>query len=288
MPLARTLMGDPDVAGVVGPMPSSDGQAAVLRVVPKSSPQDAATSDLINRIRNDIAPAFEADTGAKVWAGGPTAMFDDFAAAIADKLPLFLVVIIGLAILLLIMAFRSLVIPLMGAALNLVSVAAAFGVVVAVFQWGWASDLIGLGKSGPIEPFLPVILFAMLFGLSMDYQVFLVSRMREEWSGRPDNPRAVHVGHAATGRIIVAAGSIMVFVFGAFVFGDSRTIKLLGLGMAAAILLDAFIIRTVIVPALMHVVGRANWWIPRWLDRVLPRISIDGDIADAPGSKVSV
>ncbi len=192
--------------------------------------------------------------------------------------------IIGLAILLLIVAFRSLAVPLIGAALNLVSVAAAFGVVVAVFQWGWGADLIGLGKSGPIEPFLPVILFAMLFGLSMDYQVFLVSRMREEWAHQPDNARAVHVGHAATGRIIVAAGSIMVFVFGAFVFGDSRTIKLLGLGMAAAILLDAFIIRMLIVPALMRIVGRANWWIPRGLDRVLPRISIEGDLDEAPES----
>jgi len=282
MPLVQTLKNDPDVASVIGPMPSSDGQAAVLKVVPDSSPQDEATSELINRIRDDIAPAFETETGVTVWVGGPTAMFDDFAAAIADKLPLFLTVIIGLAILLLIVAFRSLAVPLIGAALNLVSVAAAFGVVVAVFQWGWGADLIGLGKSGPIEPFLPVILFAMLFGLSMDYQVFLVSRMREEWAHQQDNAHAVHVGHAATGRIIVAAGSIMVFVFGAFVFGDSRTIKLLGLGMAAAILLDAFIIRMLIVPALMRIVGRANWWIPRWLDRILPRISIEGDVREMP------
>lgn len=275
-PLAQELQRDPAVASIRGPVPSSDGKAAVIRVIPKTSPQDQATSDLINKIRDDIAPPFEAKTGAKVWVGGPTATFDDFATAIQDKLPLFLTVIIGLSLILLVIAFRSLLIPLLGAVLNLVSVAAAFGVVVAVFQWGWAAGLIGLGKEGPIEPFLPVVLFAMLFGLSMDYQVFLVSRMREEWARRSDNSAAVRIGHAASGRIIVAAGTIMVFVFGSFVFGDSRTIKLLGLGMAAAILLDAFIIRMLIVPALMHVMGRANWWIPRWLDAALPRLAIEG------------
>ncbi len=278
-PLARELRTDPAVASIRGPVPSSDGKAAVIRVIPKTSPQDQATSDLITQIREDIAPSFEAKTGAKVWVGGPTATFDDFATAIQGKLPLFLVVIIGLSLLLLVLAFRSLLIPLLGAALNLVSVAAAFGVVVAVFQWGWAAGAIGLGKEGPIEPFLPVVLFAMLFGLSMDYQVFLVSRMREEWTSRSDTTAAVRIGHAASGKVIVAAGSIMVFVFGSFVFGDSRTIKLLGLGMAAAILLDAFIIRMLIVPALMHVMGRANWWIPRWLDGALPNLAIEGHSA---------
>jgi RND superfamily putative drug exporter len=180
------------------------------------------------------------------------------------------------------LAFRSVLVPLVGAALNLVSVAAAFGVVVAVFQWGWLGDLIGLGKAGPIEPFLPVVLFAMLFGLSMDYQVFLVSRMREEWHRTGDNATAVSTGHADTGKVIVAAASIMVFVFGAFVFGDSRTIKLLGLGMAAAVLLDAFIIRMLVVPALMHRIGPANWWLPRWLDRALPHVSVEGSVDDHP------
>lgn len=275
-PLAAELASDPNVASVVGPMPNADGTAAVLRVVPKTSPQDVATSDLIKRVRNDIAPQYQAQTGNRIFVGGPTATFDDFATTIQSKIPLFVSVVIGLSMLLLIVAFRSLLVPLVGAVMNLVSVAAAFGVVTAVFQWGWGSSLIGLGKAGPIEPFLPVILFAMLFGLSMDYQVFLVSRMHEEWVSHGRNDRAVHVGHADTGRVIVAAASIMVFVFGAFVFGDSRTIKLLGLGMASAVLMDAFVIRMLIVPAIMHKIGPANWWMPRWLDRILPHLSIEG------------
>lgn len=275
-PLAAELASDPNVASVVGPMPNADGTAAVLRVVPKTSPQDVATSDLIKRVRNDIAPQYQAQTGNQIFVGGPTATFDDFATTIQSKIPLFVSAVIGLSMLLLIVAFRSLLVPLVGAVMNLVSVAAAFGVVTAVFQWGWGSSLIGLGKAGPIEPFLPVILFAMLFGLSMDYQVFLVSRMHEEWVSHGRNERAVHVGHADTGRVIVAAAAIMVFVFGAFVFGDSRTIKLLGLGMASAVLMDAFVIRMLIVPAIMHKIGPANWWMPRWLDRTLPHLSIEG------------
>jgi RND superfamily putative drug exporter len=276
IPFVEELQADPAVASIIGPMPSKDGSAAVLRVIPTTSPQDQATSDLINRIRDELAPAFESNTGSKVWVGGPTATFDDFATTIQAKIPLFVSVVIGLSFLLLVLAFRGLLVPLVGAALNLVSVAAAFGVVVAVFQWGWAADLIGLGRAGPIEPFLPVILFAMLFGLSMDYQVFLVSRMREEWGKGRDNATAVRIGHATTGQVIVVAALIMVFVFGTFIFGDSRTIKLLGLGMASAVLLDAFIIRMLIVPALMHLIGPANWWLPRWLDRVLPHLSIEG------------
>lgn len=280
--LAAEIASDPGVASVVGPMPNADGTAAVLRVVPTTSPQDQATSDLIGRVRNDIAPRYRAETGNQLWVGGPTATFDDFATTIQSTFALFVSVVIGLSMLLLILAFRSLLVPLVGAVMNLVSAAAAFGVVVAVFQWGWAADLIGLGKTGPIEPFLPVILFAMLFGLSMDYQVFLVSRMHEEWRRHGQNDEAVRVGHADTGRVIVAAASIMVFVFGAFVFGDSRTIKLLGLGMAAAVLLDAFVIRMLIVPAVMHRIGRANWWLPGWLDRILPHLTIEGDQTVGP------
>ena len=284
MPLVAELTADPGVASVVGPMPNADGTAAVLRVVPTTSPQDKATSDLIERVRHDVAPAYEEATGNRISVGGPTATFDDFAAEIQATIPLFVSVVIGLSVLLLVLAFRSLLVPLVGAVLNLVSVGAAFGVVVAVFQWGWGAELIGLGKAGPIEPFLPVILFAMLFGLSMDYQVFLVSRMHEEWRRGGDNTRAVRTGHADTGKVIVAAASIMVFLFGAFVLGDSRTIKLMGLGMATAVLLDAFVIRMVIVPAIMHRIGPANWWLPRWLDRVLPHLTVEGDQVLAPGS----
>ena len=274
--LTAQLTAEPGVAGVAGPIPNSDGTAAVLRVVPSTSPQDEATSDLIDRVRTEIVPAAEAASGAEIHVGGPTATFDDFADEIQAKIPLFVSVVIGLSVLLLVLAFRSVLVPLVGAAMNLVSVAAAFGVVVAVFQWGWFGDLIGLGNAGPIEPFLPVILFALLFGLSMDYQVFLVSRMHEEWQRTGNNATAVRTGHADTGKVIVVAASIMVFVFGAFVTGDSRTIKLVGLGMAAAVLLDAFVIRMLVVPAIMHRIGPANWWLPGWAARVLPRFEVEG------------
>lgn len=281
-PLVTQLESDPGVASVIGPLPNPEGTAAVLRVVPTTSPQDEATSELIDRVRTQIVPDVEFTSDVQIFVGGPTATFDDFAAEIQSKIPLFVSVVIGLSMLLLMLAFRSLLVPLVGAVLNLVSVAAAFGVVVAVFQWGWAGELIGLGKAGPIEPFLPVVLFAMLFGLSMDYQVFLVSRMHEEWQRTGDNTAAVRTGHADTGKVIVAAASIMVFVFGAFIFGDSRTIKLMGLGMASAVLLDAFIIRMLIVPAVMHKIGPANWWMPRWLHRALPHLSVEGSDVEHP------
>lgn len=276
-PLIAQLESDPGVASVAGPMPSGDGTAAVIKVVPTTSPQDEATSALIDRVRTDMAPEVEAASNVEVAVGGPTATFDDFAEAVQAKIALFVPVVIGLSVVLLVVAFRSLLVPLVGALLNLVSVAAAFGIVVAVFQWGWFGELIGLGKAGPIEPFLPIVLFALLFGLSMDYQVFLVSRMHEEWRRTGNNAAAVRTGHADSGKVIVAAASIMVFVFGAFVMGDSRTIKLMGLGMAAAVLLDAFVIRMLVVPALMHRIGPANWWLPAWLDRALPHISVEGE-----------
>lgn len=270
------LRADPGIATVSGPMPSADGTAALIRVIPTTSPQDQATSDLIDRVRTDLAPVAEGTYGIEVHVGGPTATFDEFAERVQDAIPLFISLVVGLSMLLLVLAFRSVLVPLVGALLNLLSAAAAFGVVVAVFQWGWGAELIGLGRTGPIEPFLPVILFALLFGLSMDYQVFLVSRMHEEWVRTGDNATAVRVGHAATGKVIVVAASIMVFVFGAFVLGDARTIKLMGLGMAAAVLLDAFLIRMLVVPALMQRLGRANWWLPGWLDRVLPHLGVEG------------
>jgi len=270
--LHRDLADDPGVATVVGPLPSPDGTAAVLQVIPRTSPQDEATAGLLERIRGSYAPAQDAE----VHVGGAVATFDDFADEVFAALPLFLGVVIGLSFLLLVVAFRSLLVPVVGAVLNLLSAGAAFGVVVAVFQWGWAADLLGVGAGGPIEPFIPIILFALLFGLSMDYQVFLVSRIAEEWHATSDNDRAVTIGHAQVGKVIVAAAAIMVFVFGGFAFGDSRTIKLMGLGMASAILLDALVLRMIVVPAVMHRLGPANWWIPRWLDRVLPRVSIEG------------
>jgi RND superfamily putative drug exporter len=178
--------------------------------------------------------------------------------------------------------FRSLVIPLMAAVMNLLSVAAAFGVVVAVFQWGWGAELIGVGRTGPIEAFLPVMVFAILFGLSMDYEVFLVSRIYEEWHKRRDNREAIIHGLAATGRTITAAATIMVLVFGAFVLGGERVIKLFGIGLASAVLVDALIVRSVLIPGLMLVVGKWNWWLPAWLERVLPRLNVEGSTGEEP------
>ncbi|MFE1234751.1 MMPL family transporter [Streptomyces sp. NPDC058745] len=254
---------------------NSAGDTAVLTVVPDSSPQSKATSDLVDRLRQDVLPAAENGTSLDVHVGGVTASYDDFAEIIVGKLPLFVGVVIALGCLLLLLAFRSVGIPLKAALMNVAAVASAFGVVVAIFQWGWGSDLIGLGSAGPIEPFLPVIMVSVLFGLSMDYQVFLVSRMYEEWLETGDNRRAVRVGLAETSRVINSAAVIMISVFLAFVLSGDRVIAMFGIGLAAAVALDAFVLRTLLVPALMHMLGGANWWLPRWLDRRMPRISIE-------------
>jgi RND superfamily putative drug exporter len=180
-----------------------------------------------------------------------------------------------LGFLLLLVAFRSVVVPLTGAVMNLLAAGASFGVVVAFFQWGWGSDSFGLGKSGPVEAFLPAFMLAILFGLSMDYQVFLVSRMHEEWVHTRNNRRAVTVGQSSTGRVITAAATIMICVFMAFVFGGQRIIAEFGIGLAAAVFLDAFLLRTILVPALMHMFGRTNWWLPRWIDSWLPHLAVE-------------
>ncbi|MGA5550005.1 MMPL family transporter [Streptomyces pseudogriseolus] len=251
------------------------GDTAFLTVVPESSPQSKQTSDLVDRLREDVLPRAESGTSLDVHVGGVTAGYDDFASVIVDKLPLFVGVVIGLGCLLLLLAFRSIGIPLKAAAMNVAAVAGAFGVVVMIFQWGWGSELLGLGSAGPIEPFLPVIMVSVLFGLSMDYQVFLVSRMYEEWLETGDNRRAVRVGLAETSRVINSAAVIMISVFLAFVLSGDRVIAMFGIALAAAVALDAFVLRTLLVPALMHLLGGANWWLPKWLDRVLPRISIE-------------
>jgi len=273
--LARELASDASVASVTGPIPSANGSAALFQVVPKSRPQAAETTDLVKRIRADYAPAVEA-AGFPVHVGGSTASNIDFTDKIAASIPLFFALVVGLAMLVLLIAFRSAVLPLVGAALNLLSAGAAFGISVAVFQWGWGHSAIGLGGGGPIEPFIPLILFALLFGLSMDYQVFLVSRMAELWHATGDAKHAVRRGLSEVSRVIIAASSIMVVVFGSFVTSDARFMKLLGLGLAVAIALDAFVIRVVLMPAIMRVLGAKAWWIPRWLDRILPHVDIDG------------
>ncbi len=273
--LDGTLRATDGVASVTPVTFDTGGHTAYLTVVPESSPQSKDTSDLVDRLRGEVLPRAEAGTSLDVQVGGMTAGYDDFADVIVSKLPVFVGVVIGLGCLLLLLAFRSVGIPLKAAAMNVAAVASAFGVVVAIFQWGWGSELLGLGSAGPIEPFLPVIMVSVLFGLSMDYQVFLVSRMYEEWLETGDNRRAVRVGLAETSRVINSAAVIMISVFLAFVLSGDRVIAMFGIALAAAVALDAFVLRTLLVPALMHLLGGANWWLPRWLDKRMPRISIE-------------
>ncbi|MFE1115222.1 MMPL family transporter [Streptomyces rochei] len=263
------------VASVTPVSYNSAGDTAYLTVVPESSPQSPQTSELVERLRAEVLPRAETGTALDVHVGGVTAGYDDFADVIVGKLPLFVGVVVGLGCLLLLLAFRSIGIPVKAAAMNVAAVAASFGIVVAIFQWGWGSELLGLGSAGPIEPFLPVIMVSVLFGLSMDYQVFLVSRMYEEWLETGDNRRAVRVGLAETSRVINSAAVIMISVFLAFVLSGDRVIAMFGIALAAAVALDAFVLRTLLVPALMHLLGGANWWLPSRLDKLLPRISIE-------------
>jgi RND superfamily putative drug exporter len=284
--LAATVGRTPGVAAAVALPAQPGGQIGIVQVIPTTAPQDEATSKLIKRLRTQVIPDAEQGTTLKVYVGGQTAIFDDFANVLTSKIPLFILVIVGLGFLLLLVAFRSVVVPLTAAVMNLLAAAASFGVVVAVFQWGWGSEALGLGRAGPVEAFLPAIMLAILFGLSMDYQVFLVSRMHEEWVQTRDNERAITIGQASTGRVITAAAAIMILVFLAFVFGGQRVIAEFGIGLASAVFLDAFILRTVLVPALMHVFGSANWWLPGWLDRWMPHLSVepaeDGEPAPSP------
>jgi RND superfamily putative drug exporter len=273
--LAATVAKTPGVAAAFA-LPAQPGaKIGIVQVVPTTSPQDADTSKLIDRLRTEVIPPAEAGTTMRVYVGGQTAIFDDFADVLTGKIPLFITVIVGLGFILLLVAFRSVVVPLTAAVMNLLAAGASFGVVVAIFQWGWGSEALGLGRAGPVEAFLPAIMLAILFGLSMDYQVFLVSRMHEEWVHTGDNRRSVTVGQSSTGRVITAAATIMICVFMAFVFGGQRVIAEFGIGLASAVFIDAFILRTVLVPALMHLFGRVNWWLPRWIDRWLPHLSVE-------------
>jgi RND superfamily putative drug exporter len=271
----------PGVAAVSPPrlLPPGPGHpgVAVAQVYPTGSPQDASTSSLITTLRNHVIPGALGGTHLTVYVGGQTALSDDYAAQLESKLPLFVAMVVVLSFLLLTIVFRSLVIPATAAIMNLLSAGAAFGVIVAVFQWGWLSSLFGVSHTGPIPPLAPILMFAVLFGLSTDYEVFLISRIHEEWLRRRDNSQAVNHGQAIAGRTITALAAIMVVVFFAFTFTTDRTIKLIGLGMATAILVDALIIRTVLVPAIMHTLGKSNWYFPRWLERRLPRLQIEGE-----------
>jgi RND superfamily putative drug exporter len=282
--LAGTLATEPGIAAVSAPLAGHG--ASLISVTPTTSPEAAATSTLIHQLRDSVIPAAEGGTTLRVYVGGVTATNDDFATVIAPKLLIFVAVILILGFLLLMLAFRSLLIPAVAAVMNLLAAAASFGVLVAVFQYGWGLRLLNLGQAGPVESFLPVLMLAVLFGLSMDYEVFLVSRIREEWAATGDNHQAVRTGQAATGRVIIAAATIMILVFSAFILSGQQVIGEIGIGLAAAVLLDAFILRTILVPALMHLSGRANWWLPGWLDRTLPHLSIEP--ATAPPASPSL
>jgi putative drug exporter of the RND superfamily len=284
--IERAVASTPGVVGSARPNfipsrgPGLPG-VALADIYPKGSPQDASTSDLLHNVRDNVIPAAARGTSLHVLVGGQTAIFDDFATVLSRKLPLFLAVVIGLSFLLLMLVFRSLVIPIVAAGMNLLSAAAAFGVVTLVFQDGVGASLLGIDKTGPIEAFVPVFMFAILFGLSMDYEVFLVTRIYEEWHRRGDNREAVTHGLAATGRTITAAAAIMILVFGAFILGGQRIIDLFGVGLATAVLLDALIVRSVLVPALMLELGDANWWMPAWLEKRLPHLRVEGATARA-------
>ncbi len=271
--LATTLRTEPGIAAVTPP--AYLGGTAVVTVIPTTSPEAAATSDLITRLRQGPIPAAEQGTSLRVYVGGTTAVFGDFATVISHKLPLFLAVIIAFGFLLLLLAFRSLLIPAVAAVMNLLAAGASFGVMVAIFQYGWGLRLLNLGQAGPVESFLPVLMLAVLFGLSTDYEVFLVSRMHEEWAATGNNHHAVRTGQATTGRVIAAAAAIMICVFSAFILSGQQAVGEFGLGLGVAVLLDAFLLRTILVPALMHLLGRANWWLPTRIDHALPHLSIE-------------
>ncbi|MFH9978261.1 MMPL family transporter [Streptomyces sp. NPDC017179] len=267
--LVKGIAGTRGVARVA-PLPPAHG-VTVIQVVPTTSPQSEQTDRLIDTLRDEVIPG----AGVRAHVGGVTAVSKDFASVTGDRLPYFVATIVGLGFLLLLVAFRSLLVPLTAAVMNLVAAAASFGVLVAIYQWGWGLELLGLGKEGPIQAFLPVIMLSLLFGLSMDYQVFLVSRMHEEWVHTRDNARAVRVGLAETSRVINSAALIMVCVFLAFVLSGNQGAAMAGVGLAAAVALDAFVLRTALVPAAMHLFGRANWWLPAWLERRLPHLAVE-------------
>jgi putative drug exporter of the RND superfamily len=269
-----SLQHQPGVVGVEPPRVSPNGKAEVAVVYPATGPQQAQTADVLQRVRAGI-PRAEAGTGLVIHVGGDAALSQDFSQVLNNKMPQFVAVVVGLAFLLLAIVFRSLLIPLVASIMNLLSFGVALGVMTAAFQFGWGKAVLGFAQPGPIESYIPVMMFAILFGLSTDYEVFLVSRMHEEWALTGDNKRAVVRAQAETGRVITAASLIMILVFASFIFGGLEDIKQLGLGFAAAIILDAYIIRTLLVPAVMHLLGRANWWIPAWLDRVLPHMHME-------------
>jgi RND superfamily putative drug exporter len=280
--LADAVRDDAGVAFVADPRISDDGSAAFLTVIPKGSPQDEETTELVKRLRGDVVPDALRDTGITAHIGGVTAALEDQSSYIKDRMPLFISGVVGLSFLLLLAAFHSPLISLKAGVMNLLSVTAAYGVMTLVAQGGAVGQLIGIDHEVPVAPFMPVMMFAILFGLSMDYEVFLISRIREEYLKDGDTRRAVADGLAKTARVITAAAAIMVVVFLAFLAAPDVFLKLFGIGLASAIFLDATLVRMVLVPAVMQLLGARNWWIPDWLERMLPRIDVER-VATAEG-----
>jgi putative drug exporter of the RND superfamily len=262
------------VAAVTPPAVSPDGKITTVVALPGSKPQDAATQDLVSRLRTTVLPPLAQQTGTHILVGGTTAAAVDFAGAVADRLPLFIAAVIGLSALLLLLVFRSLLIPLKAALLNVLSVGAALGVITLVFQYGVLGGALGI-EPGPIEAFVPVLIFAIAFGLSMDYEVFLLARMHEGWERTRDPRAAVREGMATTGRVVTAAAAIMVVVFASFLLDPSRMLQQFGLGLAVAVLLDALVIRCLMVPAAMSLLGARAWWLPAGLASRLPRLALE-------------
>jgi RND superfamily putative drug exporter len=280
--LIGALRATPGVAVVSDARPNPQGNAAIATLIAKTGPQDQATSRLVHHLRENVVPSATAGTGLVVNLGGQTASAIDFSDVIGSRLPIFIGAVLVLSFLLLLLVFRSVLVPLKAVLMNLLSIAAAYGVIVATFQWGWGGSILGV-SAGPIEAWVPMMLFAIVFGLSMDYEVFLISGIREHYEQSGDNAQAVADGLESTARVITAAALIMVFVFGSFVVSDIRALKLIGLGLAVAVAIDASIVRVILVPATMELLGNANWWLPRWLGRILPKINVEGrtDAGDA-------
>lgn len=274
--LVATLPDVPDIASVTA-VPSQPGQqVSVAVVVPATSAQTAATGDLVHSLREDVIPSAESGTALQVYVGGTTATSIDLSDALMGRLPLYLGLVAVLGFLLLAMAFRSVLVPLVGALSNLATIVVGLGAITAIFQFGWGSNLIGVGDGAPIMYIIPVLIVGVMFGLSMDYQVFLVSRMREEWSLTHDNARAVRVGLTETGRVIATAAAIMTCVFASFSFSGERIVSAIGIGMAIAVLVDAFVVRMTLIPAVMRIMGPVTWAYPRWMDRITPQVSVEG------------
>jgi RND superfamily putative drug exporter len=274
--IAQTLKHDPELAAVVPEAINPAGDTAVLLATPRTSPQDAATGSALRHLRSTWLPEATAGTPANALVTGEAAINADISTRITDRLPWFIGAVVLLSFLLLMIVFRSVFVPLKAALMNLLSIGASYGVIVAVFQWGWAKGLVGLDSTIPVNPFVPMMMFAILFGLSMDYEVFLLSRVREDYVATGDGHGSVVTGLASTARVITSAALIMISVFAGFIGSSDVTVKMFGLGLATAVLVDATLVRMVLVPSTMELLGSANWWVPKWLDRILPRLDLEG------------